>query len=119
MSDRPIRDDLAHRTNVFLSHSSHDKAFVRGLAESLKACSVNVWYDDWEISVGDSIVDKVFEGIDSSDVLVVVLSTASVASRWVREELNVAVMRRLSERTIRLMPVVIDDRETPDSSQAH
>jgi len=45
---------------VFISHSSKDKDFTAKLAENLRLCRIVVWYDEWKIAVGDSIVEKVF-----------------------------------------------------------
>ena len=39
--------------DVFLSHSSKDKAIVRAVAERLRADGLRVWLDDWEIRPGD------------------------------------------------------------------
>ena len=98
---------------VFISHSSADKPFVRDLAVELRSHGLDVWYDDWEIAVGDSIIDKIFEGLRASDTLVVVLSPVSVASRWVKEELNTVVMRRVSENDIRILPVLLETCDIP------
>ncbi len=75
------------KTRVFVSHSSKDQQFVDQFASELRRFGFDVWYDQWEIAVGDSIVEKVFEGLEASDTLVIVLSTASIGSRWVKEEL--------------------------------
>jgi hypothetical protein len=40
--------------DVFLSHSATDKAVVRALAERLRTDGLQVWFDEWEIKVGDS-----------------------------------------------------------------
>jgi hypothetical protein len=101
------------KPRVFISHTSKDKPFVEGFSWDLRRFRINVWYDDWEIDVGDSIVEKVFSGLAASDTLIVVLSPDSVASRWVNEELNVAVMRRLSESNIRILPVLIATCDIP------
>jgi hypothetical protein len=63
---------------IFISHSSSDKSFVSVLARELRAFDLGIWYDSWEIAAGDSIVDKVFEGLRESDTLLIVLSQASV-----------------------------------------
>jgi len=47
--------------DVFLSHSSRDKAVVRPVAERLRADGLRVWLDDWEIHPGDSIPAKIGE----------------------------------------------------------
>jgi len=46
------------------------------------------------------------------DVLVV-LSPRSVASDWVRRELNAALMRELREQSVLVVPVLIEDCEIP------
>lgn len=104
---------LNKRPRIFISHSSRDRAFVENLALDLRLFYFDVWYADWEIAIGDSIVEKVFAGLDASDTLLIVLSSASVASRWVKEELDAAVMRRLSENDIRILPVLAETCDIP------
>lgn len=105
--------NIATKPRVFISHSSQDKEFATELAWALRDFGFDVWYDEWEIAVGDSIVQKVFDGLQASDNLVVVLSPVSVASRWVKEELDSAVMRRISENDIRILPVLAETCEVP------
>jgi hypothetical protein len=103
---------------VFLSHASEDKAFVLDFASRLRKRGVDVWLDRWEILPGDSFVDRIFEqGIAQAKAIIVVLSRHSAAKPWVREELDVAVVRKINAAT-RLIPVVIDDCEVPVSLQA-
>lgn len=106
---------MVNRSKIFISHSSKDKEFVRDLAWKLKNLSLDVWYDEWAISIGDSIIDKIFEGLEDSDILIIVLSKNSVSSSWVKEELASANMRRISQRNIRILPILIDDCEIPIS----
>jgi hypothetical protein len=98
---------------IFISHSSADKDFVENLAWRLKRFGVDVWYDGWEIKVGDSIIEKVFDGLEKSDALVLVLSKASVKSRWVKEELNTAAIRRIDDNDILILPVLKEDCDIP------
>jgi len=103
---------------VFLSHASEDKAFVLDFAARLRKRGVDVWLDRWEILPGDSFVDRIFEeGIARAKAIIVVLSRHSADKPWVREELNVAVVRKIDAAT-RLIPVVIDDCEVPACLQA-
>jgi hypothetical protein len=94
----------------FLSHTSDDKdRFVLGFAEKLRKHGIELWLDKWEILPGDKIVGKIFEeGLKNAEVIIVVLSTVSVAKPWVRAELEVAVVKRIEEG-IRIIPVVIDE----------
>jgi hypothetical protein len=97
---------------IFLSHAWADKDQVRPLAEQLRANGADVWFDEWELGPGDSLVQKLSDGLGACDVFLVVLSRDSVASKWVREELSSAVVRRIEDDT-RLIPVLLDDVPRP------
>lgn len=101
---------------VFVSHASEDKSrFVVDFARRLRENGVDAWLDQWEMKPGDSLVDKIFEeGLKDARAVIVVLSKCSVQKPWVREELNASVVSRISRGT-RLIPVVIDDCEVPES----
>jgi hypothetical protein len=43
----------------------------------------NVWFDEWEIGVGDSLVRKIDEGLSGCDAFLGVISAARVVSKWV------------------------------------
>lgn len=102
---------------VFISHAYEDKErFVTDFALKLRENGVDVWYDQWEMTPGDSLVDKIFEeGIKDCDSFLIVLSENSTKKRWVKEELNSAVVQRI-EKSTKLIPIVIDsDIEIPVS----
>jgi len=65
---------------VFISYSHNDKKFVDALARQLVMHHVSVWLDRWELSIGDSIIEKVQEAIDESSALLVILSKSSTNS---------------------------------------
>lgn len=98
---------------IFLSHSSKDKDFVRRLAEDLKARQVPVWYDEWDLKVGDSLSTKIQQGIKESGWLAVILSKNSVSSQWVQVELNSALATELEKRQVFVLPILIEDCEIP------
>src|SRR5215213_3048915 len=77
-------DDFKY--DVFLSHSSKDKAVVRPLAERLRADGLRVWYDDWEIQVGDNIPHKIEEGLEHSRILLLCMSAHAFGSDWAQLE---------------------------------
>ena len=101
---------------AFMSHAWEDKdRFVREFAARLRAAGVDVWVDEWELHAGDSLVDRIFEeGIKRADVFIVVLSRLSVDKPWVREELNAGVVKKISKEC-RLIPIVLDGVEVPES----
>ena len=65
-----------------------------------------VWFDEWELKVGDSIVQRIGDALDESSHLVVVLSPASVDSRWVREELNAMLKDQVDSAETRVLPIL-------------
>ena len=102
------------KPTVFISYSHADRHFVDKLTKSLEATGVDVWFDKWKIKVGDSITQKINEGIGASDFLIVILSRTSVKSKWVREELDAATIRNVEEdKHAFILPVLIEDCKMP------
>jgi len=101
------------RPRVFLSHSSADKAFVARLAADLNGRNVPVWFDQWELKVGDSLSEKIAAGIGGSGWLAVVLSKSSVQSAWVQKELNAAQAQELQSKSVFVLPLILDDCQIP------
>ena len=101
------------RHTAFISYSPRDASFVNRLAEDLVANGVGVWLDRWEIRVGESIIDRIQEGLLESDYLLLILSPDSVNSPWVREELNAARIKQLESRRVVVLPVLYQDVVIP------
>ncbi len=95
---------------AFISHASEDKErFVLEFASQLLTNGVQVWLDKWELGGGDSLTQRIFDqGIRQSDAMLCVLSNVALAKPWVREEFDLAVVRRISGKT-RLIPILLDD----------
>ncbi len=98
---------------VFFCHASEDKPVVRELARVLKTLGTEVWFDEWEIRVGDSIVQKIDDALGHVTHLIVCLSQKSVNKPWVKKELSAALMRQLAKASIRILPILLDDCEIP------
>jgi hypothetical protein len=83
--------------DVFISHASEDKeAIVRPLAEALRNLGVNVWYDEFELKIGDSLRRKIDAGIARSRFGLVVLSPPFFAKDWPQYELDGLVTMAVS-----------------------
>ena len=75
--------------DAFISHASEDKdAFVRPLAQALTHSGLSIWYDEFTLTVGDSLRRKIDEGLRASRYGVVVLSPNFFAKNWPQEELD-------------------------------
>lgn len=103
---------------LFISHSHNDREFAERLARDLMAQGQDVWFDKWEIQPGDSIVSRIFEeGLSQASAFLILLSKESVRSKWVREELNIATIRRIEDLT-RVIPILKEDVEIPNALRA-
>ena len=72
---------------VFLSHSSTDRAFVTKLAGVLRGHGIPVWYSEANIQGAQQWHDEIGAALRRCDWLVLVLSPDAVASKWVKREL--------------------------------
>jgi hypothetical protein len=99
---------------IFISHSSKDKPFVRRLIKDLERAGYSTWLDENEIKVGDSIPESVHNAIANSIVVLIVMSNHSTESRWVTRETNAAYMEFADNSEKRLLPVILDDCEVPN-----
>lgn len=111
--DKSANSQGMDKPSVFLSHSSKDKSFVSRLATDLKSRGVPVWFDQWELRIGDSLTEKIEQGISQSGWLAVVLSRNSASSDWVQKELRAAQARELRDKNVFVLPIIIDDCEIP------
>jgi small GTP-binding protein len=98
---------------VFLSHSSKDKDFVHQIAEKLEKNGIEVWLDEDKIKVGDSILQKIAQGLQETDYILYVLSPNSVDSNWVREEFGAIMIDQIKTGKIRVLPLLYKDCEIP------
>ena len=78
--------NMDFRYDLFLSHSSKDKAVAQPLAERLRKDGLKVWFDEWEVKPGDSILAKIEEGLEHSRVLVLSMSAHAFGSDWAQLE---------------------------------
>ena len=91
--------------DVFISHTTEDKAAVaRPLAEALNDAGLRVWYDEFELKIGDSLRRKIDKGLATSRCGVVVLSPAFFGRGWPEYELDGLTTQMVSRERV-LLPV--------------
>ena len=95
--------------DVFLSHSSKDKAVVRAIAERLRADKLRVWLDEWELKPGDNIPAKVEEGLEHSRVLVLCMSANAFGPDWATLESQTLRFRDPLYKERRFIPLRLDE----------
>jgi len=91
--------------DVFISHASEDKDIVvRPLALALREHGLEVWYDEFELIIGDSLRRKIDLGLARSRFGVVVLSQAFFKKGWTNYELDGLVTRAVTVDQV-LLPI--------------
>jgi hypothetical protein len=98
---------------IFISYSSRNVTFVRKLDAALSIHGAQVFLDEREIRIGDSIPEAIFNAIESSSHLIFVISQDSASSRWVKDEISAAKMKQNSLGYPKILPILIDDCEVP------
>lgn len=99
--------------SIFLSHTKADKPFVRKLARDLDNHGVKYWLDEAEIKIGESLIEKIRQGIDEVDYVAVILSPHSVASPWVQREVDVAMNQEIQGKRVKVLPITYQSCELP------
>ena len=100
-SDAPSHD-------IFLSHNSCDKPFVRELAERLKAEGIRPWIDEWDLNAGDQIQRHLSNVLDTIPVVGIVIGPGGIGP-WHNAEIEVVVHRRVydTNKTLRIIPILM------------
>lgn len=92
---------------VFISYSYRDRVVAHRIAEALSTRGVPVWIDEWEIKIGESVVQKIDEGLKKSSHVLALLSEHSIASHWVQKELRLAYSAEIKGAQSIIIPVLV------------
>ncbi|MFA5388228.1 MAG: TIR domain-containing protein [Candidatus Omnitrophota bacterium] len=92
--------------DVFICHASEDKdKFVRPLANKLQQYHLEVWFDEFSLSIGDSLRESIDKGLSKSRFGVVVLSRNFFKKKWPTNELNGLFARETSGENQVILPI--------------
>jgi uncharacterized protein YjbI with pentapeptide repeats len=95
--------------SCFISYSSQDQAMAERLHADLRAKDLRVWFAPEDLKIGDRFQERIEESIRLYDKVMIILSDASVQSRWVEREVNAAREREDRESRTVLFPIRIDE----------
>jgi hypothetical protein len=97
--------DIEKEFDVFISHASEDKdEVVRPLANALKKQGLKVWFDEFELKIGDSLRRKIDKGLANSKFGIVVLSKEFIKKGWTNYELDGIITKSVSGEQI-VLPI--------------
>jgi hypothetical protein len=90
--------------DAFISHASEDKSYVRELATQLGRLGARVWYDEFELRPGDSLVGSIDKGLAESNYGVLVVTRSFLGKPWPEYERRGLTSRHIVEGRV-LVPV--------------
>jgi tetratricopeptide (TPR) repeat protein len=100
--------DPAYTHDLFICHASKDKArFVEPLVSALVGHQLTVWYDDFEIQLGDDPRQKVTHGLRTSRFGLVIVSPHS-SSFWPETTLSAFFAQEAAGGDVRVLPIRCD-----------
>lgn len=89
---------------VFVSHASRERHLADAICVGLEATDIRCWIAPRDIPPGAEWANAIIKGLESCEMLLLVLSGESVTSQHVLREVERAVNRRMP-----IMPVRVDD----------
>ncbi len=91
--------------DVFVSHAHEDKeSIARPLSENLKNHGYSVWFDEFTLTIGDSIRKSIDFGLSRSRFGIIILSPYFMEKVWAQKELDAFFSRELDEEKV-ILPV--------------
>jgi len=116
---------MLSRVRVFISHSGRDRWIATQLDRNLRSIDgVETFLDEKDIRGGDRITERVRAEITRCDEMLIVFSSASQQSDWVKAEIGAAwvlgkriviLLDKLSPRDI---PQIVSDYKAFDLNDA-
>ncbi len=98
--NRPVSQTSEHaavsRYFVFMCHASEDKDLARRIATDLHGAGIETFFDEWDITAGQSVRARIDEGLAVSTHVVVLLTDKSLAKPWVNAEIDAAFVRKVA-----------------------
>src|SRR5262245_53147182 len=91
--------------DAFISYASEDRAeLALPIAKSLESSGLAVWFDQFQLEVGDSLSRTIDAGLAASRFGIVILSKAFFQKEWPRRELD-GLMSRESNGQKVVLPI--------------
>jgi len=99
--------------NIFISHRKSDDREAERLAVEIRNAGHEVWLDEWNIDLGDSIIERMNEGLTGSAYVVLCYSSSGVMSPWMSREWMSALARQLDGYGVKILPVRLTGGDPP------
>ena len=94
---------IGAQPKVFLSWAWEDRALADPIANALMEKGVDTWWSEWCISAGDSLRQKIDEGLNDCTHFVVLLTPQSIKKPWVNKKIDAGFALMLSQRKVKFI----------------
>ena len=91
--------------DVFISYAHEDKDYAEDLLAQLTALGLNVWYDELQLEIGDSISHKLGQAINLSNFGVLLISNNSLLKQWTTTEMKLFFQLQLMDKKKKILPI--------------
>jgi hypothetical protein len=99
-----IERTTPHNHKAFLSFGWEDHDLAKRIAKYLQANGIETWWAYWEISAGDSLRQKIDDGLGTCTDFIVLLTPTSLEKPWVNQEMDAGLIRKI-ELGARFIPL--------------
>ena len=83
---------------AFLSYAWEDRVLARRIAEALQGNGIETWWAEWEIRAGDSLRQKIDQGLANCTDFLVLLTPRSINKPWVNQEMDAGLVRKIESQ---------------------
>jgi len=105
-SSNPPADKADRPITAFLSYARNDRPCAERLVAAFDDTGIKLWWDEL-IEAGEAYANSIESALDEADAVIVLWSSASVHSDWVRDEAARGRDRKC------LVPLSVDGSEPP------
>jgi hypothetical protein len=102
------------KPDIFISHSSRDKPVASHLAVTLNFCAIDVWLDDWELEVGQSLTDEIAKAMEGSRFIAILITENYNKTVWTKTEYKKALAREQKENRTVMLPLIVGEAQIPE-----
>ncbi len=109
--EKKVRGKPQHQKkwDVFICHAGEDKNKVaRPLAKKLRSEGLKVWYDEFELVWGNSLMKSIDNGLKNSQYGIVILSPSFFKKPWPQKELSGLNSLSISHDEEKILPLLCD-----------
>lgn len=107
--------EIPSSPKVFISYSHKDKKFVNELVKELIRRGFSVWQDVISIGVGERILKRMREGIESCPYFLFIITPSSLKSKFANDEFEYFnQLRIIDENERKFIPILLKKCKIPD-----